>query len=265
MNQLSKQACAMLVGLSALVGASAMAAGGSGYDLMQRSESATKSKTEVTEYRLDLLDGSGKLVQSRRLQFHYKQLGDKESTVLRFLSPPAISGTGLLIEDSGQKVNDIWLYLPATRRLRRISGAEKTNWFMGTEFTHEDFEDYQLPLYKFTLLGDARCASGSCTKVRAEATDGAEKRATGYQAKVYYIDDRSLYPVKIDYIGKNGRVAKVFTATGLKQTGGYWRPSRIEMHNLNNGRRTLLETQTRNLDGPLDDYRVSSRYLRADP
>jgi hypothetical protein len=250
---------------TAAISVTAAAAGGSGYDLMQRSEDATKSRTEVTRYRLDLLDGSGDLVQSRDMLFHFKQLGGKEATVVRFTSPPAISGTGLLVEDSGQRVNDIWLYLPATRRLRRIAGAEKTNWFMGTEFTHEDFEDYQLPLYEFTRLESTTCASGPCTQVRAVANDTAERRATGYQAKIYYIDDRTLYPVRIDYIGKDGRVAKVFTATGLRRDGAYWRPRRIEMHNRDNGRRTVMVAQSRTLDGPLKDYRVSKRYLRADP
>ena len=243
----------------------AAAAAGDATDLMQRSEDATKSDTEVTRYRLDLLDESGDLVQSRDMLFHFKKLSDKEATVVRFTSPPAISGTGLLVEDSGQQVNDIWLYLPATRRLRRIAGAEKTNWFMGTEFTHEDFEDYQLPLYRFSLVGPASCASGPCTKVRAEAADAAERRATGYQAKLYYIDDRTLYPVRIDYIGKDNRVAKVFTATGLSRNGRYWRPKRIEMHNRDNGRRTVMVVQSRTLDGQLKDYEVSKRYLRADP
>lgn len=237
---------------------------GDGYALMQRSDAATKSQTEVASYQLDLLDASGKLVQSRDMLFNFKRNADKESTLVRFLAPPAISGTGLLVQDGDSAVNDIWLYLPATRRLRRIAGGEKSNWFMGTEFAHEDFEDYQLPLYRFTLVGADSCESGPCTKVRAEATDEGEREASGYQAKIYYIDDQTLYPVRIDYLGKQGQIVKVFTATGLKQQGRYWRPSQIEMANQANGRRTRMTAQQRELDGPLSDYKVSQRYLRTE-
>jgi hypothetical protein len=242
-----------------------LADAGDGYALMKQSEEATKSQTEVTRYRLELLDSDANLVQARDMLFHFKRLEDKESTVIRFLSPPAISGTGLLIEDKGTSANDIWLYLPATRRLRRISGAEKTNWFMGTEFTHEDFEDYQLPLYHFTLLERATCPSGPCDKVRAVAVDPEERDATGYSSKVYYIDSRTLYPVRIDYYGKDEHLLKVLKATGLNRKGTHWRPDRIEMRNLVNGRQTLLVTREREVDGKLNDSLVSKRYLRTVP
>ena len=114
---------------------------------MERSEAATKANTEVAYERVELRNADGSLIQARRMLYHFKKLPDKEVTLIRFLSPPALKGVGLRIVDRGDSVNDLWLYLPATRRLRRLAGAEKTNWFMGTEFTNEDFEDYQIPLY----------------------------------------------------------------------------------------------------------------------
>lgn len=79
-----------------------------------------------------------------------------------------IEGTGLLIEDTGAEANDIRLYLPATRRLRRIAGVEKGNWYMGTELAFEDFEDYRIPFYGFTLTGEEPCPDGGrCSLVEA--------------------------------------------------------------------------------------------------
>lgn len=235
-----------------------------GLRLMRASEQATKSATEATRYRMELLGADGKLVQARELQFHFKKLPGKESTLVRFLAPAAIEGTGLLIEDGGRSANDVWLYLPATRRLRRIAGAEKTNWFMGTEFTHEDFEDYQLHLYRFERQKEAACGAGTCDVVAATPADAAERKASGYARKVYYVDRASRYPVRIEYYGRDGKLAKTLIATGMTRHGGYWRPQQLEMHNLANGRRTRLRSLSRTLDESLDDFLVSPRYLRAD-
>lgn len=235
-----------------------------GLRIMRASDQATKSDTEVTRYRMELLGADGKLVQARELLFHFKKLAGKEATLVRFLAPAAIEDTGLLIEDAGRSANDVWLYLPATRRLRRIAGAEKTNWFMGTEFTHEDFEDYQLHLYRFERLKDAACGSGTCDVVAASPIDAAERKASGYARKVYFIDRASRYPVRIEYYGRDGKLAKTLTATGMTRHGDYWRPQQLEMHNLANGRRTRLRSLSRALDESLDDFLVSSRYLRAD-
>lgn len=248
----------------ATVGAARAEGGADALPLMRDSEQATKSNTEVTRYRMELLGADGKLIQARELQFHFKKMPAKESTLVRFLSPAAIEDTGLLIEDAGRSANDVWLYLPATRRLRRIAGAEKTNWFMGTEFTHEDFEDYQLHLYRFEKLKETACNPGTCDVVAASPADAAERKASGYSRKLYFIDRASRYPVRIEYYGHDGKLAKTLTASGLTRVGAYWRPQQLEMHNLANGRRTRLSTLSRSLDESLDDYLVSSRYLRAD-
>lgn len=235
-----------------------------GLSLMQQSENATKSRAEAAVYLVDLLDREQKLIQSRRMEFFFKKLPGREATLIRFLSPAALQGTGLLIEDAGRSVNDLWLYLPATRKLRRLAGAEKTNWFMGTEFTNEDFEDYQLGLYRFVLGRDQPCGSSTCHTVTAEANDPVEKSSSGYSRKVYYLEKNSLYPVAIDYYLRDGTLGKQLSTQGLRQEGKYWRPTVIEMKNLQNGRSTRLTAHTRELDGPLDDFKVSSRYLRAE-
>ena len=235
-----------------------------GRHFMEKSEKITKSHTEKALYRLEILDQDGKLVQARDMEFFYKRQVNKEISLIKFISPPILQGTGLLIEDADKEANDIWLYLPATRKLRRIAGGEKTNWFMGTEFTHEDFEDYKINLYRFQFVKEAPCGAELCNVVAAEAENSREREASGYARKLYYIDKQSQYPVMIEYFGRNGSLMKRLTTSGLTRQGNYWRPRTLEMTNLENRRVTRLIMQSRELDGVLDDYYVSSRYLRAD-
>jgi hypothetical protein len=57
-----------------------------------------------------------------------------------FNSPRDVAGTGCLSfsYDDESKDDDIWLYLPAMKRVRRITGSGKNDDFMGTDFTYED-------------------------------------------------------------------------------------------------------------------------------
>ncbi len=247
-----------------LMGALPVLAGQEAREIMATSEAATKSATEVVNYRLELIDAYDRLVQAREMLFRYKRESELESTLIQFLSPPAIAGTGLVIKDTGAEANDIWLYLPATRRLRRISGAEKTNWFMGTEFSHEDFEDYQMHLYRFSRRGEETCGDSLCDVIAAEPSNEDERRASGYMRKIYWIERTSQYPVRIEYIGRDGEAVKIFEAEQLTEADGYWRPQVVEMRNLANGRKTRLLVEERQLDVQLQDYLVSARYLRVD-
>lgn len=254
---------ALAAGIAGISLAAPAADGGS---VIRESEQRIKSRTEKTLYRMELLDAGGQVTQSRDIELYYKKADGAESTLFKFTAPPVVQGTGLLIVDTGKAVNDIWMYLPATRRIRRIAGAEKTNWFMGTEFTHEDFEDYKSGAYGFRLdKDDEPCGEQQrCFVVTALASDAAEKEASGYARKVYWIEKQSMYPVRVDYIDKAGAAAKRLDVRKLVPAGRYWRPQVVEMRNLANGRTTRLTAVSREVDGKLDDHFVSQRYLRSE-
>lgn len=253
-------ACLLASGKASFAAATAEAR-----DIMERSDAQTKSRTERTTYTMELLDPAGKVEQTRTLEVFYKRAPGREVTLQKFLAPPVLEDSGMMIVDTGAPTNDIWMYLPATRRMRRISGAEKSNWYMGTQFTFEDFEDYNLPAYAFTVREEAACGEAArCRVIEAQATADSEKKASGYGKKVYWIDKLSLYPVRVDYLDRQGRAVKRLTTSGLKKTGGHWRPDEIVMHDLAGGRRTRIRVVKREIDVPLDDYYVSNRYLRKD-
>lgn len=234
-------------------------------DIVKESEKRTKSSSEKTLYRMEMLDAGGKIQQTREIELYFKKANGVETTLFKFNSPPVVQGTGLLISDAGKTVNDIWMYLPATRRIRRIAGAEKSNWFMGTEFTHEDFEDYRTAAYTFRLAREEMCGDRQqCFVVDATPSTDAEREASGYGRKVYWIEKTTLFPIRIDYIGKDGTAAKRLDVRRLARAGQYWRPAMYEMHNLANGRTTRLTALSRDVDIPLDDYYVSQRYLRTE-
>lgn len=237
-----------------------------GMALMREADERTKSQSERTRYRMVLESSQGQVVQERRLQFFFHRLDDggrvEERSLIRFEEPASLRGTGLLVIDEGASANDLWLYIPANRRMRRLAGAEKSNWFLGTEFTHEDFEDFKLEHYQFSEPTQEDCGAHVCLTVKARPATEQERSASGYGGKIYWLERESLYPLRIDYFSKDGDHIKRLDTRGLQREGAYWRPTEYVMHNLLNGRVTRMIVESRALDQPLDLLYTSQRYLR---
>src|SRR5262245_48526567 len=73
--------------------------------------------------------------------------GAGDRVLVRFTYPNDIAGTGFLVWERPGGDDDRFLFLPALGRVRRISGAERQESFVGSDFTYEDIggraiEDY---------------------------------------------------------------------------------------------------------------------------
>lgn len=236
-----------------------------GESIIKQSNAATKSHTQFTKFEMDLVDADGKVEQTRKLDIYYKKYPHKEVTLQKFLYPPIVQGAGLIIVDTGKSVNDIWMYLPTTRRLRRIAGEEKSNLYMGTEFAYEDFEDYQMRNHSFQYLREEPCLENSrCDLIASTASTDEERHATSYSKKIYWVEQKTQYAVQVDYYDKQNHHVKTLKETALTQYGKYWRPTLAVMINLENKRSTRIKTLQRTVDQPIDDYHLSKRFLRTD-
>lgn len=233
--------------------------------IIRKSDANLRPHTEKAKFRMTLFAPDGSVEQVRTFIAYYKQQHGVKRTLQKFLSPPILAGTGLLIVDRGGPDQDIWLYLPTTRRIRRIAGRDKSDRYMGTEFAYEDFEGYQIPSYRFTLAGVKTDGKGRlCRIIDAVAATKAAKEATGYSRKRYWIEEKTFYPERIEYYGKSGVLEKVLTAHSLREVDHYWRPRWEEMKNMLSGRITRLDFETDKVNLPLEDMYVSKRFLRSD-
>lgn len=233
--------------------------------IVKDSDAAMKPQTEKTSYRMTLLNADGSVEQVRTFTTYYHRGKGEERTLQKFLSPPVLAETGLLIVEAGQPETETWLYLPTNRRIRRVAGQDKSNRYMGTEFSYEDFEDYRMPYYRFQTVGERRDQKGrDCWVIDAVAAAPAQIAATGYTRKQYWIDKKSLYPVRVEYYAKDQQLEKVFTVHTLRAVGRYWRPESEEIRNVRTGKVTKLDILSSEIDIPLDERYVSQRYLRGD-
>ncbi|MBO7517004.1 MAG: outer membrane lipoprotein-sorting protein, partial [Spirochaetia bacterium] len=95
---------------------------------------------------LTLFDKSGKSRTREIAQFNMKD-GTTKKGVTVFRSPKDVAGVSYLSfdypdnPDGSAKDSDSWLYLPAMKKVRRVSGSSKDDDFQGTDFTYDDMGD----------------------------------------------------------------------------------------------------------------------------
>jgi hypothetical protein len=73
-----------------------------------------------------------------------KPAGDGDRMLIRFTYPNDIKGTAFLVWEHPEGEDERFLFLPALGRVRRITGAEAQDNFVGSDFTYEDISGREL-------------------------------------------------------------------------------------------------------------------------
>ena len=140
---------------------------------------------EVSQGVMTLFDAGGDSVR-RSFSRLILERPEGDKLISNFLSPAEIKGVAALTHEKPGASDDNWLYLPANKRVRRISGANKTASFQGTEFTYEDLSNLEIVEYDWRFLDETEIEhDGDTHKVwRVEAR--ANYKNTGYSRIVVY-------------------------------------------------------------------------------
>ena len=131
----------------------AIASAQTGLDIMQKQRTLQRTRDEQEVVVMRLVNEVGETKGRRMSSFLLTDAENRKKTLIRFLAPRDIEYTGLLIWEGKHGDDDQWLFLPATRRAKRIPATGKKNRFMGTDSAFEDLRPENLPLHRYALVG----------------------------------------------------------------------------------------------------------------
>jgi outer membrane lipoprotein-sorting protein len=144
----------------------------------------------------------------------------------------------MLTYSHGLDPDDQWLYLPALKRVKRISSRNKSGPFMGSTFAFEDLGSQEVEKYTYKYLRDEDCGELVCHVL--ERYPAYEH--SGYTRQVVWMDNQAYRVLKVEYYDRKQALLKTLTSSDYKQfLDHYWRPGRMDMVNHQNGQSTLLE------------------------
>lgn len=179
--------------------------------------------------------------QESRRQLRVKVLevaGDGDKSLMVFDEPRDVKGTALLTHAHKQEADDQWLYLPALKRVKRISSSNKSGSFMGSEFSYEDLSPPEVEKFTYRYLRDEPCGDLTCTVCERFPVD---KKASGYSRQVIWQDKDELRTWKVEYFDRKDAHLKTLSIGKYKQyLDKYWRAGEMNMVNHLTGKSTDL-------------------------
>ena len=176
---------------------------------------------------------STRKIETRQLEVS----GDGDKSLSLFKEPRDVEGTAMLTFSHGLDPDDQWLYLPAIKRVKRISSKNRSGPFMGSEFAFEDLGSQEIDKYTYKYLRDEVCGEGmECTV--SERYPAYEN--SGYTRLVVWLDKAEHRTVKVEYYDRKDSLLKTLSQTGFKEYAGYWRADTFRMENHQTGKKTIL-------------------------
>jgi len=174
----------------------------------------------------------------RRLRVRTLEMtNDGDRSLTLFDHPRDVKGTAFLSYTHATRPDDQWLYLPALKRVKRISSANKSGPFMGSEFAYEDLTSQEVEKYRYRWLRE--------DQVEGRAVAVIERRPTypnsGYTRQVAWIDRAMMQPLKVEYFDRKDAPLKTLTMHDYQPyLERHYRASRMEMVNHQTGKSTTL-------------------------
>ena len=234
-------------------------------EIIDKSDEVSKLKGSEAVSTMTIFDAKGrervrKVAQITKLYDN----GNTEKKLVRFLSPADVKGTGLLTFDYKKKDDDIWLFMPALRKTRRIISTEKAKNFMGSEFSYSDMSPPVLDDFNYKRLADEKCGEEDCWKVEMIPANEKAAEENGFSKKISLIGKKDYVLRKAVYYDLNAELHKEMNVLKIKEldkANKKYRPVHLTMDNKQNGRKSVLVINKIEFSpGVKDDY-FTTRYL----
>ena len=180
-------------------------------------------------------DTSTRQMRMQVLEVPEQDVGDKSLVI--FDHPADVDGTAFLSYAHILEPDDQWLYLPALKRVKRISSKNKSGPFVGSEFAYEDLTAQELGKYDYKWLRDEPCGDMQCAVLEQTPL----YPDSGYTRMVVWYDLEEYRQQKIDYYDRKGDLLKTLTFSDFKlYLDQYWRAHDLFMENHQTGKKTRL-------------------------
>ena len=200
--------------------------------------------------------------QESRRQMRFLVLeveGDGDKSMFVFDQPRDVRGTALLIHGHPDTQDDQWLYLPALKRVKRISSSTRSGSFMGSEFSYEDMGNPEVQKYSYRYLRDEPCGEWTCTVTEQVPVD----RKSSYSRQLVWQDTADLRTWKVEYFDRKDSHLKTLTFGGYAQyQDRFWRAGAMTMVNHLTGKSTVLNWSDFAFGAELSDSDFSQTALR---
>ena len=204
---------------------------------------------------LELIDKRGRKKTQVARSFR-KYYGKDKAQAFFYQSPTNIRGTAFLTFDYVDKEDNRWLYLPALRKTRRISGSEKGDYFLGTDLTYEDVNlgsKISETDYSHKVIGTEIIDGHKCYVLENIPKTDKLKKELKYGKTKSWVDAELWMVRKTEFWDVQGNRLKTLQIKDIKKIDGIWTATTLYVMNHKTNHQTYLRFANIDYKTPIDD------------
>ena len=234
-----------------------------GREIMDKVDALTEPESAISNLEMTLIsEKRGKIKERRREITRYQKnydTGDFESkSLIRFLYPVDVKGTGFLMwEYVSEKDDDQWLFLPALGKVKRIAAREKSENFMGSDFSYEDIGERDINDDTYEFLAEEDIEGIPCYKIKAVPV----AKDASYLYRNIWVDTTNWILKKVEYYDKRGDLLKILEFIKQELEGDYWSIYEMRMENVQKNHKTIMKMSNIQYDTRISNDYFTERFL----
>ena len=196
----------------------------------------------------------------RTIKQFIKDYGKVEKKIMFFVKPADVKNTSFMnwSYDQEGKDDDQWIYLPALKKVKRISSDSKSDYFMGSDFTYDDLGDRHPTDDTHKILREEKLKGEDCYVVESTPKDPDYM----YSKTVTWVIKDKWIGLKKEFYDEDGELLKTLTVEKYGKMKNYWLITHSVMHNVQKDHTTDMLLADLKIDSGISDKQFTERMMR---
>jgi uncharacterized protein len=232
--------------------------------VMQKNLAATKVRDSVGDATFTLTNKDGvSRVRRTRGYTRLQPNGADNMRLVRFVAPADIKGTATLLIEHANADDDMWIYLPALGKVRRLSASNKKDSFIGTDFSYGDVIGYKAEEWNHRLVREDALDGAAVYVIESVPASDTVRQNTGYSKRLSWVRKDNFVASRIEFWDTANQPLKRIVASDIRQVGGNgrWQPMLTEAENLQTGHRTSIRFENFQADQNVPESMFTAKEL----
>jgi len=222
----------------------ARAADMSADQIVEKNAMVAKVRDSSAEAIFTLTNANGEeRVRNTLTKTRLEENGVHNMRFIRFTAPQDIRGTSTLMVEHSNGDDDIWIYLPALKKTRRLVASNKRDSYVGTDFSYGDIIGFRTSDWRNEILRREPIDGADCFVIQSSARTPQVAETSGYSKRLGWIRADNFVLVKSEQYDRAGGLQKVLTVDDIQQVSRSperWQAMRLQMKNVQSGHRTVI-------------------------
>ncbi len=236
-------------------------------EIMDKNFAATRVRDSIANatFTLTHREGAARVRQTQGWT-KLRANGRDNMRLVRFTGPADIKGTAtLMLENSGAE-DDLWVYLPALGKVRRLSASNKKEGFVGTDFSYGDIIGHRPEDWTHRVLREEAVDGQPCHVVESLPLNDTVRQNSGYGKRVNWVRKDNFVAIRGELFDVSGALAKRLSASDIRSVSGSgaqtrWQPMVSVAENLATGHRTEIRFESFKADQNVAESLFTAREL----